>query len=96
MVEVHTNLVHSPKLRGGMSLRYEDVLEAGDGAVASPTALLLVASAHAAIGHQLDRLQHLVDILLAVRGVAGAVDFERLRKAAGRSGVLLAVARPSS
>ncbi len=31
MVEVHSNLVHSPKLRAAMSLRYEDVIEAGQG-----------------------------------------------------------------
>src|SRR5262249_19049913 len=54
MVEVHCNLVHSPKMRGALSLRYQDVLEAGDGDSAAPTALLLVAGAHAAIGHQFD------------------------------------------
>jgi len=88
MVEVHTNLVHSPKLRSAMSVRYDDVLEAGDGDCAAPTALLFVASAHAAIGHQFDRLQHLVDILQGVRSAPGRVDVNRLRAAAARSGVL--------
>ncbi len=91
MVEVHTNLVHSPKLRASMSVRYEDVLEAGDGDCAAPTALLFVAAAHAAIGHQFDRLQQLVDIVQAARGAAGPIDVERLRRVSRRSGVLFAV-----
>lgn len=91
MVEVHTNLVHSPKLRAAMSVRYEDVLEAGDGDCAAPTALLFVAGAHAAIGHQFDRLQQLIDIVQAARGAAGPIDVERLRTISRRSGVLFAV-----
>jgi hypothetical protein len=92
MIEVHGDLVHSPKLRAGLSVRLADVLEAGDGDAAAPTALLIVAAAHGAIGHQFDRLQHLVDILQAARGVAGAIDVARLRRVAQRSGVLFAVA----
>jgi putative nucleotidyltransferase-like protein len=91
MVEVHTNLVHSPKLRASMSVGYPDVLEAGDGDCAAPTALLFVAAAHAAIGHQFDRLQQLVDIVQATRGAAGHIDVERLRRVCRRSGVLFAV-----
>lgn len=91
MVEVHTNLVHSPKLRASMSVRFEDVLEAGDGDCAAPTALLFVAAAHAAIGHQFDRLQQLVDVVQAARGTAGPIDVERLRMVSRRSGVLFAV-----
>jgi hypothetical protein len=92
MVEVHSNLVHSPKLRGSMCVRYEDVLEAGDGDPSAPTALLFVAAAHAAVGHQFDRLQHLVDVVQAARGAAGPVDQGRLARVAGRCGVMLAVA----
>jgi hypothetical protein len=92
MIELHSNLVHSPKLRGAMRVRYEDVLAAGDGDSEAPTALLLVAAAHAAIGHQCDRLQHLVDIVQAARGAAGAVDPERLAGVARHCGVTLAVA----
>jgi hypothetical protein len=91
MIELHSNLVHSPKLRGSMGVRYEDVLEAGDGDAAAPTALLLVAAAHAAVGHQFDRLQHLVDIVQAARGAAGAVVPGRLAAVARRCGVTLAV-----
>jgi hypothetical protein len=92
MIEVHSNLVHSPKLRGSMCVRYEDVLEAGDGDPNAPTALLFVAAAHAAIGHQFDRLQHLVDVVQAARGAAGPVDHGRLARVAGRNGVMLAIA----
>jgi hypothetical protein len=92
MIELHSNLVHSPKLRGAMSIRYEDVLAAGEGDSNAPTALLLVGAAHAAVGHQCDRLQHLVDIVQAVRGAAGAVDQERLARVARRCGAALAVA----
>jgi Uncharacterised nucleotidyltransferase len=91
MVEVHTNLVHSPKLRASMSVSYQDVLEAGDGDCAAPTALLFVAAAHAAIGHQFDRLQQLVDIVQAGRGAAGPIDVERLRRVCRRAGVLFGV-----
>ncbi|HEX6000464.1 MAG TPA: nucleotidyltransferase family protein [Hyphomicrobiaceae bacterium] len=95
MIEVHSNLVHSPKLRGGeggMSVRYEDVIAAGDGDSNAPTALLLVAAAHAAVGHQFDRLQHLVDVVQAARGAAGVVDHRRLADASRRCGVALAIA----
>jgi hypothetical protein len=95
MIEVHSNLVHSPKLRGGkagMSVRYEDVLAAGDGDSNAPTALLFVAAAHAAVGHQFDRLQHLVDVVQAARGAAGAIDEGRLASVARRCGVALAIA----
>jgi hypothetical protein len=91
MIELHCNLVHSPKLRTAMSVRYEDALEAGDGDGAAATALLFVAGVHAAIGHQFDRLQHLVDILQAARGAAGVIEVARLRRVARRSGVLFAV-----
>jgi hypothetical protein len=91
MIELHSNLVHSPKLRGSMCVRYEDVLEAGDGDAAAPAALLFVAAAHAAVGHQFDRLQHLVDVVQAARGAAGTVDSGRLAAVARRCGVTLAV-----
>ena len=87
IVEVHANLVHSPKLRGYMSLTYDDIFAAGDGNPEAPEALLLIAGAHGAIGHQFDKLQHLVDVLRAATG--RAVDVSRLRRAALRSGVML-------
>lgn len=92
MIEVHSNLVHSPKLRGSMSIGYEDVCAAGDGDCTDATALLFVAATHGAIGHQLDRLQHLVDVMQAARGVAGSIDEDRLARICERCGVTLAVA----
>ena len=92
MIEVHSNLVHSPKLRGTMSIGYEDVRAAGGGDCTDATALLFVAATHGAIGHQLDRLQHLVDVMQATRGVAGQVDESRLADICQRCGVTLAVA----
>ena len=91
MIEVHSNLVHSPKLRGTMSVVYEDVLDAGGGDCADATALLFVAAAHGAVGHQLDRLQHLVDVAQAARGAAGPVNADRLARISQRSGVTLAI-----
>jgi Uncharacterised nucleotidyltransferase len=92
MVEVHSNLVHSPKLRGSMSLRYEDVRDAGEGNCTAATALLLVAAVHGAAGHQFDRLQHLIDVTQAARGVAGPIDVTVLSTIAERCGVTLAIA----
>lgn len=92
MIEVHSNLVHSPKLRGAMSIGYEDVCAAGNEDCADATALLFVAATHGAIGHQLDRLQHLVDVMQAARGVAGPIDAARLARVCRRCGVTLAVA----
>jgi hypothetical protein len=92
MVEIHSNLVHSPKLRGSMCIRLEDVLAAGGGDAGAPTALLLVAAAHASVGHQLDRLQHLVDVVQAARGAAGPVDRGCLARVAQQCGVTLAIA----
>lgn len=92
MIEVHSNLVHSPKLRGAMSIGHEDVLAAGGGDASDATALLFVAATHGAIGHQLDRLQHLVDVMQAARGTAGRIDVDRLDRVCQRCGVTLAVA----
>lgn len=91
LVEVHTDLVHNPKLNAVMSITYQDVHEAGHGDPAAATALLFVAAAHAAVGHQFDRLQQLVDIVQAVRGIAGPVEAEHLRACGRRSGVLPAL-----
>jgi hypothetical protein len=91
MVEVHTDLVHNPKLNAVMNISYQDVHDAGKGDPAAATALLFVAGAHAAVGHQFDRLQQLVDIVQAARGAAGPVDPMTLRACAERSGVVHAL-----
>ncbi len=91
MIEVHSNLVHSPKLRGAMSVDFEDVLAAGNGSSEDATALLFTAAAHGAVGHQLDRLQHVVDVMQAARGAAGAVDADRLARISRQCGVTMAI-----
>jgi len=91
MIEIHVDLVHSPKLREAMSVRFEDVLETGKGDPEEATALLLVAGAHGAVGHQFDRLQHLVDVRQAAQGVAGPIDVAWLRMISERCGVMVGV-----
>lgn len=91
MIEVHCDLVHNPKLRRSFSLQYDDVLEAGNGDPHDATALFFVAAVHGAAGHQFDRLQQLVDVLLCARGAAGPIDVERLRSVGDRCGVTGAI-----
>jgi hypothetical protein len=90
-IEIHTDLVHNPKLRRAASATLSDVLNAGNGDAEEATALLFVATVHGAVSHQFDRLQHLVDVALAASGAAGAVDAERLATASRASGVMTAV-----
>jgi hypothetical protein len=91
-VEIHTDLVHSPKLRSRLHVGYRDALAAGGGNPEAAGALLLLAAAHGAIGHQFERLQHLIDVALIASGAAGPVDVGRLRAVAERCGVAAAVA----
>jgi len=92
MVELHTNLVHHPKLRRGMRLDHAALLAAGAGDAEDAAALLLVAAVHGAGSHQFDRLQHVVDVLLLARGGAGDIAVDRLREAARRCDAGLALA----
>jgi hypothetical protein len=91
MIEVHCDMVHNPKLRRSFSLQYDDVLDAGHGDPLDATALLFIAAVHGAAGHQFDRLQQLVDVLLCARGAGGPVDAERLRAVSDRCGVTGAI-----
>jgi hypothetical protein len=92
MVELHTNLVHNPRLRRAVHLDRATLLLAGDGDAEEATALLLVAAVHGATSHQFDRLQHVVDVLLLARGAAGAVDVGRLSRVAAGCGATETVA----
>lgn len=78
LVEVQTDLVHSPRQRAGLGFGYDDLLAAGGGNPTDATALLAVAAVHGAAGHQFERLQPAVDVLLGVRGAAGPIDRDRL------------------
>ncbi len=91
-VEVHGDLVHSPKLRKLMTVGYKQVVAAGDGDPESPAALFLVATAHGAIGHQFERFQQVVDVAQAAAGAAGPIDVTQLRSVAGQSGTTWAIA----
>lgn len=67
LIELHSNLVHYPLLRRRASFGLRELLVAGDDDGEAPAALLATAVVHATLGHKLDRLQMLVDVLQAVR-----------------------------
>ena len=92
LIELHANLVHSPKLRANLSLTYETLLRAGDGDPAAPAALMLVAALHASMGHQFERLQLLVDVLQAARYTARNFAEGNVFRACQDMGATLAVA----
>lgn len=89
--EVHSNLVHNPRLRKGMSLSFADVVTAGLGEASDPEALVMVNAVHAVASHQFDRLQHLVDIALSARLVIDEDQIARLVAASRRCGADSAV-----
>ena len=91
-VELQTNLIHSARMRPGISVDLSTICGAGDGDPHDATALLFVATVHAALGHQFERLELLVDVMQSVRGRGGAFDPERLARIARQSGTLRAVA----
>ena len=91
LVEVQTDLIHSPTLRRGIRFRYSDLLAAGDGDRSDATALLMLAAVHGAAGDQFERLQPAVDVLQAARGTAGAVDVSRLVRVASATGSAVAL-----
>lgn len=92
MIELHTNLVHNPRLRQALHLDYDAVLQSGGGDPEDANALLLIAAVHGSCSHQFDRLQHLTDVLLLGRGAAGRIDIPRLRNVADRCRARFALA----
>jgi len=91
LIEVQTDLVHSPSLRAGIYFQHADLMAAGDGRSTDATALLMLAAVHGAAGHQFERLQPLVDVLQAARGAAGSIDVNRLVRVAGDTGSSAAI-----
>ncbi len=94
-VEIHHDLVNSPTVRRGVSVKFEDLpLEPGqDGRLrATPAGLLVIAAVHGATGHGFDRLQHVCDIAQIVRGRAGPIDEASLRECLARTGAGFSVA----
>ena len=76
LVELHGNLVHYPLLRRRASFGLRALLAVGDGDGEAPAALLATAIVHATLGHKLDRLVMLVDVLQAARNLPPQ-DFDR-------------------
>ncbi len=89
-VEIHWNLVNSPAVQRGVSVRYEDLQLDPTGRL-SAASLLLIAAVHAAASHVFDRLGLLVDLRQAATGAAGQVDEEFLLAVAQRTGARLAL-----
>jgi hypothetical protein len=87
-VEIHDDLVNSPTVRRGVSVRLEDLpLEAAaDGGVrATPAGLLIIAAVHGAASHSFDKVQHLCDLAQIVRGRAGVIDESSLRECVAKT-----------
>ncbi|NQU75201.1 MAG: nucleotidyltransferase family protein [Planctomycetes bacterium] len=93
-VEVHWNLVNSPTLRRGVSVRFENLQLDGPSLHGRPTAssLLLIAAVHGATSHAFNRLQLLCDLRQAALGVAGGLDEDWLTETAARTGAALSLA----
>ena len=85
LVEVHTNLVHAPSLRGALSLTYADIADGPE----TPAALLAIASMHGGL-HHFERLRQVVDICQATRSLNGATDELQLQGLLERTGARLA------
>ena len=92
LIELHANLMHSPKLRSSVSLSYATLLRAGNGRPEAPAAMLLVAALHGSLGHQFERLQLLVDVLQAARFVVSNAAHAEVVRACREVGAGLAVA----
>lgn len=69
LIELHGNLVHYPLLRRRASFGLRDLLQAGEGDGEAPNALLATAIVHATLGHKIDHVQMLVDVLQATRNL---------------------------
>ncbi|WP_457937709.1 nucleotidyltransferase family protein [Mesorhizobium sp. 10J20-29] len=80
MVEVHSDLVHSPGLKSGFSFTYDDLTQDSR----TPAGCLLVACVHGAY-HYFERLQHVVDICQAARALSSSDEarFQALAQAPG-------------
>lgn len=87
LVEVHTDLVHTPELRRRLSLTYDQ--HAGkEGRGVTPAARLVLAALHGATSHLFGRLQYVVDGLMVARS---GVDKDELAERARASGAALPV-----
>lgn len=67
MIELHSNLVHYPSLRRGISFGYDDYRNACLSGLECPLALFMTSVVHGSLGHKFHKLQLLVDVLQAFR-----------------------------
>lgn len=88
LVEIHTDLVHDPKLRRRMTLTHDLYASSERGGI-SNSARLLVAAVHGAASHLFGRLQYVVDGMMVARA---GVDAAELRVRAVETGALLPLA----
>ncbi len=87
LVELHTDLVHTPELRRRLSLTY-DLHVGGAGEGVTPAARLVLAALHGATSHLFGRLQYVVDGLMVARS---GVDRDELAERARASGAALPI-----
>jgi hypothetical protein len=92
LIELHWDLVASPRARRSVSLPYEDLRPLiGPYGAPSAAALLQVAAIHGAAGHGFELLQHVVDVAQAARRGAGTFDAAELSTVAKQKGQRLAI-----
>jgi hypothetical protein len=85
LVELHTDLVHTQRLRRRVSLPYHRYVSGPDATV-TPAARLILAAVHAATSHLFGRLQYVVDGLMAARA---GVDPDELNERGSEAGAIL-------
>lgn len=85
LVEIHTDMVHDPKLRRRMTLNYAQYAAPDQGGITN-AGRLIVAALHGAASHLFGRLQYVVDGMMVARA---GVDIKELRARAEASGALL-------
>ena len=87
LVEIHTDMVHVPKLRRNMSLTYSTY--AGDATPGVTMAgRLILAALHGATSHLFDRVQYVVDMMVIARA---GVDARELAERCRQTGATVAV-----
>lgn len=84
LLELHTDMVHTARLRRRVSLPYRRYVDHAERV--TPAARLVLAAVHAATSHLFGRLQYVVDGLMAARA---GVDADELRERCVEAGALL-------
>lgn len=84
LIEVHTDLVHAPKLRRSMSLTYADYADPANGGVTMASRLVL-AALHGATSHLFDQLRYVVDMAMIARAGVDRRELARESRAQRRA-----------